>query len=113
MVVPSASSPSDQPILSGQLRRSLPVDLAFGDIRLTAEGFKPGQESSVICPGVFLQSPIDELGHRRVSILGIMGHSLAANILKAGFPLTVWNRTRKKTAALSAAGAPVEPQAPG
>ncbi|MCS6842939.1 MAG: NAD(P)-dependent oxidoreductase [Caldilineales bacterium] len=39
--------------------------------------------------------------------LGIMGRSMAANILRAGFPLTVWNRTAERTAPLAAAGAQV------
>jgi 3-hydroxyisobutyrate dehydrogenase len=39
--------------------------------------------------------------------LGIMGRSMAANVLKAGFPLTVWNRTRDRADALAAAGATV------
>ncbi|MCB0243696.1 MAG: NAD(P)-dependent oxidoreductase [Anaerolineae bacterium] len=39
--------------------------------------------------------------------LGIMGSGMAANILKAGFPLTVWNRTPERTEALAAAGAAV------
>ncbi|HRX01801.1 MAG TPA: NAD(P)-dependent oxidoreductase [Anaerolineae bacterium] len=39
--------------------------------------------------------------------LGIMGRGMAANILKAGFPLTVWNRTPERTEALAAAGAAV------
>src|SRR5207253_1127939 len=29
--------------------------------------------------------------------LGLMGKPMGANLLKAGFPLTVWNRTRAKT----------------
>lgn len=37
--------------------------------------------------------------------LGIMGQSMARNILKAGFPLTVWNRTATRMEALAAAGA--------
>ena len=37
--------------------------------------------------------------------LGIMGRGMAANILAAGFPLTVWNRTLERTAPLAAAGA--------
>ncbi|MBN1993169.1 MAG: NAD(P)-dependent oxidoreductase [Anaerolineae bacterium] len=37
--------------------------------------------------------------------LGIMGRSMASNILKAGFPLTVWNRTAGRTAPLVEAGA--------
>ena len=28
--------------------------------------------------------------------LGTMGHGMAVNLLKAGFPLTVYNRTRAK-----------------
>jgi 3-hydroxyisobutyrate dehydrogenase len=39
--------------------------------------------------------------------LGIMGSGMAMNVLRAGFPLTVWNRTRQKTASLAAAGAAV------
>jgi len=39
--------------------------------------------------------------------LGIMGAGMAANVLRAGFPLTVWNRTRPKTEPLVAAGASV------
>ncbi|MSR22431.1 MAG: NAD(P)-dependent oxidoreductase [Gemmatimonadetes bacterium] len=39
--------------------------------------------------------------------LGIMGHEMARNLLKAGFPLLVWNRTAGKTAALAAEGARV------
>lgn len=37
--------------------------------------------------------------------LGIMGHGMAHNLLKAGFPLTVWNRTASKMESLVAAGA--------
>lgn len=39
--------------------------------------------------------------------LGIMGGPMARNILKAGFPLTVYNRTAAKADALRAAGAGV------
>ncbi|MCL4869772.1 MAG: NAD(P)-dependent oxidoreductase [Anaerolineae bacterium] len=37
--------------------------------------------------------------------LGIMGQGMAHNILKAGFPLTVWNRTAARMAPLVGAGA--------
>ncbi len=37
--------------------------------------------------------------------LGIMGRGMAANILRAGFPLTVWNRTPGRTDEFVAAGA--------
>ena len=37
--------------------------------------------------------------------LGIMGSPMARNLLKAGFPLTVWNRTRAKADALAKDGA--------
>lgn len=37
--------------------------------------------------------------------LGIMGQGMANNLLRAGFPLTVWNRTRNRMADLVAAGA--------
>ncbi|MDM8527548.1 NAD(P)-dependent oxidoreductase [Anaerolineales bacterium HSG24] len=39
--------------------------------------------------------------------LGIMGQGMAHNLLKAGFPLTVWNRTTSKTEALAEACAQV------
>src|SRR5215472_15628606 len=39
--------------------------------------------------------------------LGTMGHGMAANLLKAGFPLTVWNRTKTKAEPLVKAGANV------
>jgi 3-hydroxyisobutyrate dehydrogenase len=39
--------------------------------------------------------------------LGTMGHGMAVNLLKAGFPLTVYNRTRAKAEALGAQGAAV------
>jgi 3-hydroxyisobutyrate dehydrogenase len=37
--------------------------------------------------------------------LGIMGKPMATNLLKAGYPLTVWNRTRSKMDDLVAMGA--------
>jgi 3-hydroxyisobutyrate dehydrogenase-like beta-hydroxyacid dehydrogenase len=37
--------------------------------------------------------------------LGKMGQAIAAHVLKAGFPLTVWNRTPEKANALIASGA--------
>lgn len=37
--------------------------------------------------------------------LGTMGRGMAANLLKAGFPLTVWNRTRAKAEPMGAKGA--------
>ena len=39
--------------------------------------------------------------------LGLMGSPMAANLLKAGFPLTVWNRTAAKSQKLAASGASV------
>lgn len=41
--------------------------------------------------------------------LGLMGSRMAANLLKKGFEVTVWNRTVEKTQALAAAGAKVAP----
>ena len=38
---------------------------------------------------------------------GIMGAPMAANLIKAGFTASVWNRTRSKTDPLAAAGATV------
>jgi len=37
--------------------------------------------------------------------LGLMGRPMALNLLKAGFPVLAWNRTRSKAAELAAAGA--------
>ncbi|HTG26933.1 MAG TPA: NAD(P)-dependent oxidoreductase [Methylomirabilota bacterium] len=37
--------------------------------------------------------------------LGLMGKPIGMNLLKAGFPLTVWNRTASRAAELVAAGA--------
>jgi 3-hydroxyisobutyrate dehydrogenase len=39
--------------------------------------------------------------------IGIMGKSMALNLLNSGFQVTVWNRTREKTRALKEAGAVV------
>ena len=39
--------------------------------------------------------------------LGTMGHGMAQNLLKAGFPLTVYNRTQAKAETLAAQGAAV------
>ena len=44
---------------------------------------------------------------QRVALLGlgIMGSGMAHNLIKAGYPLTVWNRTASKTQPLVDAGA--------
>ena len=39
--------------------------------------------------------------------LGLMGEPMARNLLRAGTPLRVWNRTAAKSEALRAAGARV------
>ena len=39
--------------------------------------------------------------------LGTMGSGMAANLLKAGFPLAVYNRTRSKAEPFAARGARV------
>ncbi|HJY86395.1 MAG TPA: NAD(P)-dependent oxidoreductase [Candidatus Acidoferrales bacterium] len=39
--------------------------------------------------------------------LGLMGKPMVANLLKAGFPVTVWNRTRARTQDLARQGAEV------
>ena len=48
---------------------------------------------------------------QRVALLGLgaMGSGMAANWLKKGFPLTLYNRSREKATALQAAGAAVAP----
>ena len=49
----------------------------------------------------------------RIAFLGIglMGAPMASNLLKAGFPVTVWNRTPGKVETLRAAGADVSSSA--
>lgn len=39
--------------------------------------------------------------------LGLMGAPMGLNLLKAGFPLTVWNRTASRAEALAKQGAKV------
>ena len=41
--------------------------------------------------------------------LGLMGKPMGMNLLKAGFPLTVWNRTPSRADELVAAGAKLAP----
>jgi 3-hydroxyisobutyrate dehydrogenase len=49
------------------------------------------------------------MSKQRVALLGIgtMGRGMAANLLKAGFPLTVYNRTRERAEPLAAQGATI------
>ncbi len=49
----------------------------------------------------------------RIAFLGtgLMGGPMAANLLKAGFPVAAWNRTLSKAEALRPAGATVAPSA--
>jgi 3-hydroxyisobutyrate dehydrogenase-like beta-hydroxyacid dehydrogenase len=44
-----------------------------------------------------------------VAGLGIMGSGMAANLLRKGFPVAVWNRTRKAADTLASLGAKVAP----
>ena len=41
--------------------------------------------------------------------LGIMGRPMARNLLRAGYPLTVWNRSPAALAELAAEGAATAP----
>ena len=52
-------------------------------------------------------------GDDRVAVLGtgIMGAAMARNLLAAGLPVTVWDRSAEVTAPLAAAGARVAPSA--
>lgn len=43
--------------------------------------------------------------------LGIMGRGMVANLLKAGYPVTVWNRSQERTQPLVALGAQAAPTA--
>ncbi len=51
------------------------------------------------------------MAHERVGVVGLgtMGGSMAANLARAGFPLTVWNRTAGRAAELQELGATVAP----
>src|SRR5712664_2521557 len=46
-----------------------------------------------------MKSPVGFIG------LGLMGRPMAANLLKAGYDVTVWNRTASRADALVAQGA--------
>jgi 3-hydroxyisobutyrate dehydrogenase len=50
------------------------------------------------------QPPIRRVGYIG---MGIMGRAMAANLIKAGFDVTVWNRTAEKCGPLAEAGAKV------
>ena len=43
------------------------------------------------------------MSKQRIALLGVgtMGRGMAANLLKAGFPLTIYNRTRAKAEPLA------------
>ncbi len=47
----------------------------------------------------------NDMTHVTVLGLGIMGSGIAHNLLKAGYPLTVYNRTKEKATPLIAASA--------
>ena len=53
------------------------------------------------------------MGLMRLGLLGLghMGEPIAANLVRAGVPLTVWNRTREKAARLETLGAQALPSA--
>src|SRR5947209_3499813 len=52
-------------------------------------------------------SPVSEAGMQRVGFIGLgaMGNPMAGNVLKAGFPLTVWARRPEQAEAIVAGGA--------
>src|SRR5690606_8228621 len=62
----------------------------------------PGFKRSVTMSQSLSNSPITHVGYVG---LGIMGSAMAANLLKAGFKVTVWNRTKSKAKPLLDAGA--------
>src|SRR5256885_1476931 len=51
---------------------------------------------------VLLNSPAKHIG---LIGLGLMGRPMGMNLIKAGYPLTVWNRTASRAEELVAAGA--------
>ena len=52
---------------------------------------------------------MDTVNHMNITYIGLgrMGAGIAANLLRAGFSVTVYNRSHEKTVALAAAGAKV------
>src|ERR1700676_4762853 len=54
---------------------------------------------------VFVNSVIGPQKKGGLICLGLMGKPMGMNLLKAGFPLTVWNRTASRADELVAAGA--------
>lgn len=46
---------------------------------------------------------------QKITVLGAMGSRIATNLLKAGYTVTVWNRSHKAVEALAATGAIVAP----
>jgi 3-hydroxyisobutyrate dehydrogenase len=61
------------------------------------------QDASVgICDDVDMSESLPRLGYLG---LGIMGSAMAMNLQRAGYPLTVWNRSPEKMEPLVAAGA--------
>jgi 2-hydroxy-3-oxopropionate reductase len=71
------------------------VNIIAGDVFVKAEVFV----NSVIRP----KTKVGLIG------LGLMGKPMGMNLLKAGFPLTVWNRTASRADELVAAGAKLAP----
>lgn len=61
-----------------------------------------GNETPWHCKKIFNQETMERIGFIG---LGLMGKPMALNVLKAGFPLTVLNRSRPPMAELAAAGA--------
>jgi 3-hydroxyisobutyrate dehydrogenase-like beta-hydroxyacid dehydrogenase len=56
-------------------------------------------------PGGFVESPSSSKTKIGLIGLGLMGRPMGMNLLKAGHPLTVWNRTPSRADELVAAGA--------
>jgi 3-hydroxyisobutyrate dehydrogenase len=56
-------------------------------------------------PGGFVESPSSSKAKIGLIGLGLMGRPMGMNLLKAGHPLTVWNRTASRASELVAAGA--------
>ncbi|MCG6901588.1 MAG: NAD(P)-dependent oxidoreductase [Rhodobacter sp.] len=67
------------------------------------------RKARVAGSGIWRASMGVDTGKVRIAVLGtgLMGGPMARNLLKAGFPVAVWNRTRAKADALSGEGAEV------
>src|SRR5204863_5767029 len=61
----------------------------------------------VFTPANSRRPPLESSAAKQIGLigLGLMGRPMGMNLIKAGYPLTVWNRTPSRANELVAAGA--------